>query len=67
MDKEQTTQETILQAVSLDEALIQIQAKPKRQYTQQEFDEARDNLALMNDRVFLVTFIDNKNNHIITG
>ena len=66
MDKEQTTQET-LQAASLDEALIQIQAQPKRQYTQQEIDEARDNLALMNDRVFLVTFIDNKNNHIITG
>jgi len=67
MDTEQKAQEALLQATSLDEALIQIQAQPKRQYTQQEIDEARDNLALMNDRVFLVTFIDNKNNHIITG
>jgi len=67
MDKEHTTSETPLQAVGLDEALLQIQAKPKRQYTQQEIDKARDNLALMNDRVFLVTFMDNKNNHIIKG
>jgi len=67
MDKEQRTQEMLLQAAGLDEALVQIQAQPKRQYTQQEIDKARDNLALMNDRVFLMTFIDNKNNHIITG
>jgi len=51
----------------IDEALTQITSQPKRQYTQQEIDEARDNLALMNDRVFLVTFMDNKNNHIIKG
>jgi len=50
------------EGTSLDEALIQIQAQPKRLYTQQEIDEARNNLALMNDRVFLVTFMDNKNN-----
>ena len=67
MDKERITQKTLLRAAGLDEALIQIQAQPKRQYTQQEIDEARNNLALMNDRVFLVTFMDNKNNHIITG
>jgi len=67
MDKEHTTQETLLQVAGLDEALLQIQAQPKRQYTQQEINDARDNLALMNDRVFLVTSIDNKNNHIITG
>ena len=81
MDKQQNAQETpqagrlsydklltyASEAASLDEALIQIQSQPKRQYTQQEIDEARDNLALMNDRVFLVTFMDNKNNHIITG
>ena len=52
---------------SLDEALIQITRQPKRQYSQQEIDEARQNLALMNDRVFLAHFIDNKNNHVITG
>jgi len=67
MDKEQDAQRTPLQATSLDEALIQITAQSKHQYTQQEIDEARDNLALMNDRVFLVTFLNNKNNHIITG
>ena len=53
--------------VGLHETLTKIQAQPKRQYTQQQIDEARNNLALMNDRVFLATFIDNKNNHIITG
>jgi hypothetical protein len=52
---------------ALDETLIQITAQPKRKYTQQEIDEARKNLALMNDRVFLATFIDNKNNHVITA
>ena len=55
------------QADSLDEVLVQITRQPKRQYSQEEIDEARGNLALMNDRVFLVTFADNKNNHIITG
>jgi hypothetical protein len=52
---------------ALDETLIQITAQPKRKYTQQEIDEARKNLALMNDRVFLAHFIDNKNNHVITA
>lgn len=56
-----------LQAESLDSALIKIASLQKRQFTQEEIDKARENLALMNDRVFLATFIDNKNNHIITG
>ena len=51
---------------SLDEALVIIASQPKRQHTQQEINDARGNLALMNDRVFLGTFSDNKNNHIIT-
>ena len=51
---------------SLDEALALITSQPKRQHTLQEINEARGNLALMNDRVFLGTFSDNKNNHIIT-
>jgi len=51
---------TQLQATSIDDALLQISRQPKRQYTQQEIDEARGNLALMNDRVFLATFVDNK-------
>ncbi|MCL1916878.1 MAG: Rpn family recombination-promoting nuclease/putative transposase [Peptococcaceae bacterium] len=51
----------------LDHALAQITKQPKRRYSQQEIDEARGNLALMNDRVFMVTFCDNKNNPIITG
>ena len=51
----------------LDHALAQITKQPKRRYSQQEIDEARGNLALMNDRVFMVTFCDNKNNSIITG
>jgi len=38
-----------------------------RQYSQEEIDEARGNLSLMNDRVFMVAFEKNKNNHIITG
>ncbi|MCL2216111.1 MAG: Rpn family recombination-promoting nuclease/putative transposase [Defluviitaleaceae bacterium] len=54
-------------AQALDETLIQITAQPKRRYTQEEIDEARKNLALMNDRVFLAHFLDNKNNHVITG
>ena len=65
MDKELEKQEQ--QAETLDETIIQITGQAKRQYTQQEIDEARQNLALMNDRVFLAHFIDNKNNHIITG
>ena len=52
---------------SFYEALALLSNQPKRQYTQQEIDEARGNLALMNDRVFLMTFIDNKNNHIVKG
>ena len=67
MNKEIEPQENPIQADGFDEALIQITAQPKRQYTQQEIDEARGNLALMNDRVFLVTFMDNKNNYVITG
>ena len=55
------------QADNFDEAFIQIINLPKRQYTQQEIDEARQNLALMNDRVFMATFADNKNKHIVTG
>ena len=51
----------------LDEALVQITAKSKRKYTQKEIDNARENLALMNDRVFLAHFIDDKNNHVITA
>ena len=51
----------------LEEALALKSSLPKRKYTQQEIDEARGNLALMNDRVFLMTFIDNKNNHIVKG
>ena len=46
---------------------MQITAQPKRKYTQEEIDTARENLALMNDRVFLAHFIDNKNNHVITA
>ena len=52
---------------NIDEILFKLANLPKRQYTQEEIDEARQNLALMNDRVFLMTFIDNKNNHIIKG
>ena len=39
----------------LNDAILHITSLPKRQYTQQEIDDARGNLALMNDRVFLVT------------
>ena len=54
--------EALSQANSLDETLALLTSQPKRQYTEHEIEEARGNLALMNDRVFLVTFIDNKNN-----
>ena len=66
MDKK-TENQVPLQAETIDEVVVQITSQPKRQYTQVEIDEARQNLALMNDRVFLAHFIDNKNNHIITG
>ena len=52
---------------SLDETLNMLAAMPKHRHTRQEIDEARGNFALMNDRVFLVTFIDNKNNRIVKG
>ena len=51
---------------NLEEALAMITSQPKRQHTQEEIDEARGNLALMNDRVFMGTFSDNKNNSILT-
>ena len=51
---------------SLDEVLALIASQPKRRHTSEEINEARGNLALMNDRVFLGTFAENKNNHIIT-
>ena len=59
--------ENLMRADVSDEILSQITNQPKRQFSKKEIDEARGNLALMNDRVFLVTFADNKNNHIITG
>ena len=64
--------ETTMQADNndntIDDVLVQITSLVKKhQYSQQEIDEARGNLAFMNDRVFLVTFSDNKNNHIITA
>ena len=49
------------------ETLAMLSSQPKRKYSQQEINEARGNLALMNDRVFLMTFIDNKNNHPVKG
>ena len=64
-NQEPHNQETLTTAI--DEAIIQITAQPKRQYSQKEIEEARQNLALMNDRVFLAHFVDNKNNHTITG
>ena len=67
MDKELESQASPPQAEAIDEVVVQITSQPKRQYTQAEIDEARQNLALMNDRVFLAHFIDNKNNHVITG
>ena len=53
-------------ANSIEEALTSITNQPKRRHTQKEINEARGNLALMNDRVFTGTFADNKNNHIVT-
>jgi len=55
----------LIQENNIDEVLAQIIKQPKQKYSQEEIDEARDNLMLMNDRVFFVTFTDNKNNHII--
>ena len=60
MNKNKHNTDTLLQTDDFDDALALITAQPKRQYTQQEIDEARENLALMNDRVFLGTFADNK-------
>ena len=54
-------------AENFKDALSQIESQPKRRYSREELDAARGDLALMNDRVFFVTFADNKNNHIITG
>jgi len=67
MDNELENQATPLHEEAIDEVIVQITSQPKRRYTQEEIDEARQNLALMNDRVFLAHFIDNKNNHVITG
>ena len=55
MDKELENQ-VPLKAEAIDEVVVQITSQPKRQYTQAEIDEARQNLALMNDRVFLAHF-----------
>jgi hypothetical protein len=55
-----------LQSDNLEAFFEQITTQPKRQFTQEEINKARGNLALMNDRVFLVTFADNKINHIVT-
>ena len=49
-----------------DHLLKQIRSRPRRKYTQEEFDEARRHLSLMHDRVFLGTLANNKNNWIIT-
>jgi uncharacterized membrane protein len=69
--KQSVPYEQILsQTANIDEILIQIAENPgadKHKFTQQEIDEARGNLSPMNDRVAMVTFSDNKNNHIITG
>lgn len=51
----------------LEEFLLQIDQQPKREYTPEEINDARGELTLMNDRVFLKTFMDNKNNPLITG
>jgi len=58
------------QSASLDDILIQVAQNiglHTHQFTQQEIEEARGNLSPMNDRVAMVTFSNNKNNHIITG
>lgn len=59
-------EEITTQADNIDDVFLRIASLPKQQYTQQEIDEARENLAFMNDRVFTATFAGNKNNHIIT-
>ena len=66
-DNESKQYEDIFLQANIDEALALLANQPKREYTQEEIDEARSNLALMHDRVFLMTFIDNKNNHIVKG
>ena len=58
---------TLLQEDIFNETLALLSCQQKRKYTEQEIDEARGNLALMNDRVFLVTFNENKNNHLVKG
>ena len=55
-----------LHANNLEDIAHQIETLPKREYSQQEIDETRAKLTLMNDRVFLVTFAGDKNNHIVT-
>ena len=58
------------QTASLDDILIQIAQNlgiADHKFTKEEIEEARGNLSPMNDRVAMVTFSDNKNNHIITG
>jgi len=67
MDEKPENQLPPLQAEAIDEVVVQITSQPKRIYTPAEIEEARQNLALMNDRVFLAHFIDNKNNHVITA
>ena len=67
MNNELENQATPLHEEAIDEVIVQITSQPKRQYTKEEIEVARQNLALMNDRVFLAHFIDNKNNHVITG
>ena len=52
---------------NIEKALEIIKKKPKRDYTEQEIDEARGNLTLMSDRVFFCIFDDDKNNSIITA
>ena len=59
--------ETPLPANGLEETLALLTGRPKRQYSEREIEEARGNLALMHDRVFLVTFAGNRNNHIVKG
>ena len=60
----------LAQTASLDEILIKIAQNTgmaDHRFTPQEIEEARGNLSPMNDRVAMVTFSENKNNHIITG
>jgi len=63
-------EDILSQSASLDDILIQVAQNmgiATHRFTQQEIEEARGNLSPMNDRVAMVTFSDNKNNHIITG